>query len=570
MRKKHLSLLLAVLLSLSLATPVLAAEEESLPIGYHTYSILNNVSFITGVDDLTAFIDTAGDLYLYGYIDWIPNGEDVYITSKPEKVMHDVRQVAVSTYGNNVAALKNDGSLWTIGSNSSGQLGLGYRELYAASDPVSTFQKVMDDVVFVAGDEGGESFAAVKKNGDLYVWGVLSSFKEWGVDPNVDNPTPEMILSDVKTVTVGSLSAAIKNDNSLWVWGTNYAHLIDNNAEQSKKYKPTLLRNDVIDVSTGYGTLALVDVNGNLYIGGYNDRGQMGNGKCDDLEYPLTKVMDNIVKVEVKDGCILALDRDGALWGWGDATFGGAGADSPNNLDWDGYKERYIGVLWGFWKESPYRASPKKFMNNVAYFTQLNGLGYGAPSFAIKNDGTIWMWGRVDEACNNLGKVSIKPDFSFQSISSFSSGNGTTQRITTYDCVACPVQIGTGGNYEDPLEKGQVKVTVNGKAVIWTDVRPFIDKNSRTMVPLRAVGDTLGLTVDWNGTAKEASFSDGSKTIYFKLNSNSARTSDGNIVEMDTAAVIVNNRTFAPIRYLAEYFGYTVDWNGTSKTVEIH
>ena len=40
--------------------------------------------------------------------------------------------------------------------------------------------------------------------------------------------------------------------------------------------------------------------------------------------------------------------------------------------------------------------------------------------------------------------------------------------------------------------------------------------------------------------------------------SNSARTSDGGAVQMDTAAVIVNDRTYAPIRYLAEYFGYEV------------
>ena len=36
---------------------------------------------------------------------------------------------------------------------------------------------------------------------------------------------------------------------------------------------------------------------------------------------------------------------------------------------------------------------------------------------------------------------------------------------------------------------------------------------------------------------------------------------------MDTAAVIVNSRTYAPIRYLAEFFGYKVDWDGKTKTV---
>lgn len=40
-------------------------------------------------------------------------------------------------------------------------------------------------------------------------------------------------------------------------------------------------------------------------------------------------------------------------------------------------------------------------------------------------------------------------------------------------------------------------------------------------------------------------------------------------VEMDTAAVIVNGRTYAPVRYLAEAFDYGVDWDAESKTVQV-
>jgi len=112
-------------------------------------------------------------------------------------------------------------------------------------------------------------------------------------------------------------------------------------------------------------------------------------------------------------------------------------------------------------------------------------------------------------------------------------------------------------------------VSVNGKAVQWTDAAPFIDENSRTMVPLRAVGDALGLTVGWDGEAREASFTDGSKTICFPIGSTDARTSDGRTVTMDTAAVIVGSRTYAPVRYLAEFFGRTVDWDGATRTVVI-
>ena len=127
-------------------------------------------------------------------------------------------------------------------------------------------------------------------------------------------------------------------------------------------------------------------------------------------------------------------------------------------------------------------------------------------------------------------------------------------------------------HFNTPSEKGssfQVSVSVNGSQVSRTDAEPFIDENNRTMVPLRAVAEALGLSVSWDGARHEAVFADGNKTLYFPIGSTAARTGDGKSVQMDTAAVIVNDRTYAPIRYLAEYFGYTVGWDGATRTVII-
>ena len=114
-----------------------------------------------------------------------------------------------------------------------------------------------------------------------------------------------------------------------------------------------------------------------------------------------------------------------------------------------------------------------------------------------------------------------------------------------------------------------VHVEVSGEAVIWTDAEPYIDENSRTMTPFRVVGDALGLTIAWDSAAREASFSDGTKTIYFPIGSTTARTSEGTTIEMDTCAVIVNGRTYAPVRYLAQYLGYGVGWDAPTRTVKI-
>ena len=115
----------------------------------------------------------------------------------------------------------------------------------------------------------------------------------------------------------------------------------------------------------------------------------------------------------------------------------------------------------------------------------------------------------------------------------------------------------------------EVHVTVFGDTVIWTDAEPYIDTNNRTMTPFRVVGDALGLTIAWDSATREASFSNGAKTIWFPIGSTTARTSEGQTVEMDTSAVIVNGRTYAPVRYLAEYFGYGVGWERLTRTVII-
>ncbi|MBQ3404974.1 MAG: copper amine oxidase N-terminal domain-containing protein [Oscillospiraceae bacterium] len=143
--------------------------------------------------------------------------------------------------------------------------------------------------------------------------------------------------------------------------------------------------------------------------------------------------------------------------------------------------------------------------------------------------------------------------------------------VSTWSCNSQSEQSGFAevrGRVNTPSSSG-ITVTVNGQAVKWTDAAPFIDQNSRTMVPLRAVAEALGLGVFWNDQYKEASFTSANKSITFPINSNFYRTESGDYGSMDTAAVIVNSRTYAPIRYLAEYFGYNVGWDGATKTVII-
>ena len=119
-----------------------------------------------------------------------------------------------------------------------------------------------------------------------------------------------------------------------------------------------------------------------------------------------------------------------------------------------------------------------------------------------------------------------------------------------------------------------ITVTANGDKVAFTDAAPYINSDNRTLVPLRAIAEALNLKVDWDDEAKTATFAteDGAKKVDFTIGEKELKVTEGetaSTVEMDTAAVITNDRTYAPARYLAEAFGYNVSWDGRDSLVSI-
>lgn len=175
--------------------------------------------------------------------------------------------------------------------------------------------------------------------------------------------------------------------------------------------------------------------------------------------------------------------------------------------------------------------------------------------------------------CNKLTDVYFSGSQAEWEKISLDEGNEPLQSATIHYNSTSPAPSTPNAPQQTPATPAaapnSVSVTVNGNAVQWPDATPFIDENSRTMVPLRAVADAIGLDVSWDGNTKEASFARGDKTITFPIGSNTARGSDGTTVTMNTAAVVVSGRTYAPVRYLAEFFGYQVDWDGNTRTVII-
>ena len=149
----------------------------------------------------------------------------------------------------------------------------------------------------------------------------------------------------------------------------------------------------------------------------------------------------------------------------------------------------------------------------------------------------------------------------------------------------------------------ETKVKVDGTEVKFTDAKPFIDKNGRTMVPLRPVAEAMGIDVQWDRRTNTAVFSetykDGREGFGYDINGkavygeivymslsftvgksdvkmmgkvekdNGEMTSIADGFQMDTKPVVKDGRTYAPLRYMVQSFGYNVGWDKETKTVTV-
>lgn len=111
-----------------------------------------------------------------------------------------------------------------------------------------------------------------------------------------------------------------------------------------------------------------------------------------------------------------------------------------------------------------------------------------------------------------------------------------------------------------------ISIYVN-EAEIKSDVSPFI-VDGVTLVPVRSICSAMGIDdILWNEADKTVTISHENK-IQFTIGEKYA-FKNGRRYDLNAAAVIENNRTMIPLRFLAEGFGADVNWDSTFYTVDI-
>lgn len=168
--------------------------------------------------------------------------------------------------------------------------------------------------------------------------------------------------------------------------------------------------------------------------------------------------------------------------------------------------------------------------------------------------------------CENLKTISIP---------------GNTYKISEdafYNCFVLNI-VGISGSYAEefaketgiPFQNGRalpkdIMVTVNHIPVVF-DQPPTI-VSDRTLVPLRAIFEAMGASVNWDPETRTVTASRGEDNLSLVIGTN-VINKNGTEIKIDVPAMIIGDRTMVPARAIAESLGASVDWNPHTRTVII-
>lgn len=290
-------------------------------------------------------IKTDGTLWGWGSNDYGGLGSDTGFYDTPtdlqldldgnSQIDNDWVYVAVGYYSS--FAIKADGTLWAVGDNSYGQLGLGED----ADGSYYEFQRVNDDTDWAYVYAGDGHTVAIKKDGSLWVWGDNESGQ---LCVNADTSTIYTPTEIATGMTFKSASAGgyhtlmIDSDGTLYGCGDNYYGQLGQGMDSGNSYDtmteigaPTTAWSSV---SAGGNHSLAVTAEGELYAWGTNEYGQTGVSDEDSEIYEPARVgnySDWIIPAAGWDFSI-AVRGDGSVYGWG---YNGDGAAGIGEVDTD-------------------------------------------------------------------------------------------------------------------------------------------------------------------------------------------------------------------------------------------
>lgn len=218
------------------------------------------------------------------------------------------------------ATLKSDGTVWGWGDNyGNGTLGNGITPVSATPTQVPG----LSDINAVA--VGSGHALALKNDGSVWGWGYNSSGQLGTATTGSKLPLAVEGLSGVTAIAAGGYqSLALKADGGVWGWGSI--------GDSSGSAQPAQIGASKITagaIAAGNRHALALALDGTVWAWGRNDYGQLGTGDKTDSATPVqVSGLTGVTAIAAGYSHSLALKADGSVWVWGHV-----GAKSVSTID---------------------------------------------------------------------------------------------------------------------------------------------------------------------------------------------------------------------------------------------
>lgn len=285
--------------------------------------------------------------------------KDLYKIDPKMKIeeLSNIKEVKVGYMFN--LALGEDGTVWSWGLNTNGQLGDG---TYTKRTMPTQIQNLTDVVAIAAGEKHS---VALKADGTVWMWG----YDYYTVNKQT-TPIKVEGLEDIVSIVAerGDYTLGLKKDGTVWSWGGSSWGQLGNSGDGTPSKVEGV--DDVVQIAASSRTSYALKRDGTIWAWGFNYYYNLGNGSFGNTSKPKQVTgMYDVKAITASDVNGMALKNDGTLWGWGYNDYGQLLQDNADV------------------KTAPY-AMKAKDVKDIKYIKS------GEEShMIIKEDGTLWGWG---------------------------------------------------------------------------------------------------------------------------------------------------------------------------------
>ena len=275
-------------------------------------------------------ISSDGNVYTFGSsIFKLNNKRDIKIHPEIIYSSKNIRSISCST--KHVVFLDDKGSVFGLGQNTFGQLGIAKPEI------ITNLRKIsLPPIKQVAC--GSDFTICVSELGEVYSFGENGNQGQLGLGDKEDYAIPQRIelLKDVDFVECGFKFTFCKDkNNNVYCWGNNYYGQLGNGSKSAQTY-PILcedIPDNIVDIRCGQFHTLILTYNQEVFSTGHNYHGELGRKTDDSYDTSFKKIEDlsDIIRIQCGNDHSMCIDINNDLYVFGSNRYGELGLGDIND-----------------------------------------------------------------------------------------------------------------------------------------------------------------------------------------------------------------------------------------------